>query len=37
VKLRPEVALDEAALSALVEAAYLDVKRRLTAERMPGV
>lgn len=37
VKLRPEVALDEAALSALVDAAYLDVKRRLTAERMPGV
>jgi hypothetical protein len=36
VKLRPEASLDEAALSALVEAAYHDVKRRLAAERSPG-
>lgn len=33
VKLRPGVAVDEPALTALIEAAYADIRRRLSATR----
>lgn len=36
VKLRPGVAVDAAALSALINAAYADMRARVTAVRSPG-
>jgi hypothetical protein len=37
VKVKPGVALDAAALEALIDAAYADMKRRLAMERSIGI